>query len=740
MSRARGALFDVAVILVAMAAVLSILDDTFADRRYLVSGMVPVALLLLLALVASRVREGGWWYTLAAVILFSPLGALVALREPGPYLLPTFATMSRLHADAVNAPTTLVSTVPPVDPAGVVALVPFLIGFLATLPAAWLALGTTRALAPVVPLVVALAATIPLGVLVPTLLVPRGVFVGILLVAWGAVRARRREGAAPGSVRGSLAAPLTTVVTVALVSGIVALLVPDTDQSDRVLLRGRDESPLASGAASSVLPPEPEGDDVLFRARGVPDGLRLRFATLDLYTGEGWVPAEESPGSEGYGTFKRISSDVAPLHPGRTVVVRVRMRSGYDSDWLPLLGELTSIDLDWNPGRTDVADVRYNQATGNAVVLGGVDTRDAYTFESVVAAATFTRRDATREPSGEQKQPAGAFLDDYLRPFAREALLPLERVLLLARYLRATGVVRYEVDVAQTPDDLGRQMLGSRRVSGTPFQYSALMALGASRLGVPARVVTGADVGNRGVVDHGDVLTWVELQFADGTWRPLDPERFLGSPVAQRADPAPDPGDFVNDELAQASKGTDKEISPPSGSTNPDGSPVSERPAWELILGLVVVVMAFAILALLLVPLVKLLRRAQRRRTPSWSGLYVNGWQEVLDAARDRGTPVPEGWSRAAQSTQLGVAPDLARWADAAVFAPTAPPGEDGRDFWEACQELRRRLVAEADRRRRWWSHLNPASLMAGWARGRRSTQQVRHEDRGARRQQAAGA
>jgi len=739
MSRGRGAWVDVVVIFVAMATVLSILDDTFADRRYLVSGLVPVGVLLLMALVASRMREGGWWYTLAAVILFSPLGALVALREPGPYLVPTFSTMSRLHADAVSAPTTLVSTVPPVDPTGVVALVPFLIGFLATLPAAWLALGTKRPLAPVVPLVLALAATIPLGVLVPTFLVPRGVFVGILLVAWGSVRARRGE-SAPGSTRRSLAAPLTMVVTVALVSGVVALLVPDTDQSDRVLLRGRDDSPLAAGAASSVLPPEPEGDDVLLRARGVPEGLRLRFATLDLYTPDGWVPAEESPGSEGYGTFKRIGSDVAPLHPGRTVVVRVRMRSGYDSDWLPMLGELTSIDLDWNPGRTDVADVRYNQATGSAVVLGGVDIRDAYSFESVVPVGGFTRRDTTREPSEDQRQPEGAFLDDYLDPFDREELLPLERVLLLARYLRTNGLVRYEVDVAQTPDDLGRRMLGSRRVTGTPFQYSALMALGASRLGVPARVVTGANVGSRGVVDHGDVVTWVELQFADGTWRPLDPERYLGSPAAQDAEPAPDPGDFVNSQLAQASKGKDREISPPSGSTNPDGSPASTRPAWQLVLGAVVVAVALAVLLLLLVPLVKLLRRARRRRTSSWSGLYVNGWQEVLDAALDLGRPVPAGWSRLAQASSLGAGRELARQADVAVFAPTAPPVEEGRAFWDACQDLRAEVLGTAGARRRLWSHLNPSSLLAGWARGSRSARGVRHEDRGARRQQAAGA
>ena len=83
---------------------------------------------------------------------------------------------------------------------------PYVIGFLATLPAAWLALGTRRPLAPAVPLVVALAATIPLGVLVPSLLVPRGIVLAIVLVAWGAFRAQRTDEAPSGSARGSAAA------------------------------------------------------------------------------------------------------------------------------------------------------------------------------------------------------------------------------------------------------------------------------------------------------------------------------------------------------------------------------------------------------------------------------------------------------------------------------------------------------------------------------------------------------
>lgn len=743
MTPRRGGVVDVLVVLVTMTAILSIFDDTFADRSYLVAGLVPVVLLLALALVARRFHEGGWWYFLSALLVFSPLGAVAALRDPGPWLVPTLDTMTQVLVESVSAPTTLVSTVPPVDPSGQVMLVPFLIGFLATAAAAWLALGTDRPLVPVVPLALALVATIPLGVLVPTLLVPRGIFVGVVLLAWAAHRARRREPLV-GDRRGSVAAAVTMVLTVVLVSAVAGLVVPDDDQSDRVLIRGEGNSALVSAATGSVVPSQVGSDKALLKASGVPRGRRLRFAVLDRYDGEGWVPAEESPGSGGYGTYKRIGQSVAALHPGTTVVVKVRIRPGYASDWLPMLGELTRIDLDWNPGRTEVSDIRYNQATSTALVLGGVDVRDTYTFESVPGEDDFTRRDPTREPTDEQRQPLGDFLDPLLRPFDRDELLPLERVLLLARYLRANGTVRLSDAFDQSPTMLGRRMLDSRSITGSPFQHTALMALAASRLGVAARMVTGAEPGPRGVVEYADVRTWVELQFADGTWRPLDPERYLGTRVVGETPPAAQaPGDFVEKQLDQAAGGRDKEIRPPKG-TNPDGTPVEPRlSAGELLLRVLGVLVSFALVLLLLVPVAKVVRRRRRRSSGGWSGAYVNGWQEVLDAARDRGTPVPDSWSRVAQAQQLGRGLELARGADAAVFAPVPADADVGRAFWDDCLELRRELLAHADARRRWWARVNPASLLAGWARRRTSTgsrAEVADEDRRARRQQPAGA
>jgi hypothetical protein len=295
-------------------------------------------------------------------------------------------------------------------------------------------------------------------------------------------------------------------------------------------------------------------------------------------------------------------------------------------------------------------------------------------------------------------------------------------------------------------------MLGSRDMTGTPFQYAALMALGASRMGVPGRVVTGAAPGRRGVVEHKDVGVWVELQLDDGTWRTLEPRRYVGADLVHDGDPdgaGDDPGGFVADLLDGRSRGhgattgSPEEPMPQRAEDEADAvdrEPIARPQVFLRVFGGVA---ATVVLALLLVPLGKVLRRARRRRTSSWSEIYVNGWQEVLDTARDRGTPVPDAWSRVAQASSLGAGLDLARRADSAVFAPTPPPSRDGEEFWDGCQELRRSLAAEMGTRRRLRAQFSPASLLAGWARRRRDDSpvaQVRDEDRRARRQSPAGA
>ncbi|CUR58911.1 membrane hypothetical protein [metagenome] len=739
-----GAVVDSLVVLGTIALILTMLNESFWSRDYLVAGLVPVVFLLGLAWVTRRLQDGMWVYFLVALVAFAPLGAWAALRRPGPWILPTVDTMSRVLGETWLAPGIFVSTLPPVEASGTLMLLPYAIGFGTALPAAWLALGTRRPMAPVIPLVAGLAATIPVAVLIPDYYILRGAGLTVVLVTWAAARTRRVESLV-GRRRVNLLGTVAAVLVVALVSGAVSFLVPDNDQTDRVRLRPTGGGNVASVAADTVVPPV-TGRAELFRVTGVPLGARVRFAALDVYDGKAWVPGEESPGAGPAGTFQRLGPEITPVHSGPEVAVRVRIRPGYASDWLPMLGELTSLELDYTDGRTQLEDVRYNQATSSAVVLGGVDPRDDYTFTSVLTPDEFGSDDETMAPADDQRQPAGAFLDQFLEPFDRSGLEPLQRVLLMARYLRLNGSVRLTGTSSQDPVDLGLRLIGADRMVATPFQYSAVTALAASRLGVPARVVVGAEPGKRGIVGQGDVLSWVELQFADGTWRTLEPDRYTGvHPFAE---------DEVDDDRLGAAGWVDKELKAgnseikiPKGADielAPDAVIEEQTDPWRVVgLGLAGLLGA-ALLALLLVPLGKVLRRARRRRTSSWSAPYVNGWQEVLDAARDRGTPVPDTWSRVTQATRLGIGLDLARQADAAVFAASPADAADGHEFWDTCMDLRRQLVREVDVRHRLWSYLNPASLLAGWARNRSRddsvARQVGDEDGGARRQQPAGA
>lgn len=748
--RTRGAgglssAVDALVVLGTIGLVLTLLDESFWTRDYLVTGLVPVVGLLALAWAVRRHADGVWIYLFLALVAYAPLGALAALHRPGPWAVPTFATMNQVLGDTLVAPRLFVSTLPPVEASGTLMLLPYAIGFGAALPAAWLALATPRPIAPALPLLGALAATIPVAVLVPDFYILRGVVLAVVLVAWAAARARRNESLVSGRRSGVLGT-LVAVVVVAVVSGLVSLMVPDNDQTDRVRLDPAADEGVAAKAAGAFTAMG-NGRQELFRVSGAPTGARMRFGALDLYDGEAWVPAEESPGAGASGTFRRVGPSIEPLRRGPEAAVRVRIKPAYASGWLPTLGELTSIDLDYRDGRTQLKDVRYNQATSSALVIGGVDPRDDYTFTAVLTPDGFSRTEPTQEATEAQRQPAGAFLDRYLVPFDRTELAPMERVLLLARYLRLNGAVRLTGSSSQAPIDLGLRLLGSDRISATPFQYSAVTALGASRLGVPARVVVGARPDARGIVRRADVFSWVELQLADGTWRALDPERYTGvHAYADEAAVVAGASAWVAGVLeldgerkvrVKIPKGADIELSP-------DSVIEEHSEPWQ-IAGLgILALLALAAAALLAVPVAKLVRRRVRARTTSPSGIFVNGWQEVLDAARDRGTPVPESWSRFAQAASLGAGVDLARRADAAIFAPLPAPEDDRQEFWRACQHLRRALLREADLPHRVWSHLNPSSLLAGWARSRTrarsATRQERDEDRGARRQQPAGA
>jgi hypothetical protein len=720
----RQRVLDAVVVVLAMAVVLSVLNDSFTPRgAYLMAGMVPVLVLLGLAVLLNGREAGGWVFSGIAILVYAPLGALVALRAPGAYLLPTTESMARTLGGTATGTIEMIRTLPPVDASGEVLLVPYAIGFLAGGGAAWLALGTQRALAPVVPVLVGLAAAIALGPLVPDGLVVRGAALAGLLVWWVSVRTRRTQRAV-GSRRGATSQAVLAALVIAVVSATVVMLVPDDNEVDRALLRNRFAGALDSRDLTDPIGPQGEMSDprLLLRTAGVPRGEPLRFAALDQYTEAGWVAAGESPGAGATGRFQRLGSKVTPLHDGPEVEVRVRVQPAYVSDWLPTLGELTSLVLDYTGGRTQLAEVRYNQATSTAFVVSGVDPRDDYTFTAVLTSTDLPRGVEPHPISAGQRQPEGEYLDPFLVPWQTGSSDPVPTLRRFMRHLATEGSLRLTgTDVDLTPDSLSR-MLKPPRIVGTPHQYAAVVALAASRLGIPGRLVVGATPDRRGRVLTDDVTSWVEVQVEDGTWRRIDPDRYLGGRPLGGADGDEPAGAGTPTTVGPDRPGAGGDLKIPKGAdiVLPPGTELPhQRDPRRVVLTVFLGVLIAALALLLLVPPVKAVRRRARSSRSSWSRRYVGGWQEVVDAARDRGTPVPERLGRVPQALLMERGLELARTTESAIFAPDSPSEQEEAAFWEAVRKERRALVADASRQRRVWAWFNPASLMASWRRSR---------------------
>jgi hypothetical protein len=262
---------------------------------------------------------------------------------------------------------------------------------------------------------------------------------------------------------------------------------------------------------------------------------------------------------------------------------------------------------------------------------------------------------------------------------------------------------------------LGEDFVSAPIMAGNDEQYAATMALLANRIGVPARVVMGAVVPEGGVVLGSDVEAWVELRAADGSWRTLSTEEFMGRerpaklPPQNDQDltgvnvpppvPVPPPsvlGEQTESEITARKPRTDEEESSSSGLL----------PGWVRTVG---VVLGGPLLAVLLVMaavvVAKLGRRRRRRQAGRASARIVGAWRELVDHARDLGlaVPVTAVTTRRQQSADLGrpAAPELARRADAHVFGPEDPPAEAAEAFWADIDAERQAMSDEVSWRRR---------------------------------------
>jgi transglutaminase-like putative cysteine protease len=712
---ARHGVVDAVCLLVALGLALAPLLAVYGGAT-----AVPALLggLLLGGGVAAAGAARRWSAaTTVAVLLVAGVvggGALAVPATTVAGVVPTAATARALVTGATSGWKQVVTLTTPLGSSGSVLVPAYLLALVGAATALSLALRVRR------PQVATLAALVPVAVAVAVILLgtrwpqpaPRvtGVVELVLLLGWAAWRA--------GTLRARrvVATGLVAVVGVggAVVGGPLAV-----GSTPRLVVRDEVVPPFDPATYPSPLSAfrafVKDDDETLFTVTGLPAGARIR--------------------------------------------------DGLTGVWLPTVGEARSFDV----STADAGALRYNDATGGAVLTSGLRAGDRYGIDVVVPTVP-------DDPTLAKARVADVPLPDPVgtpdavavtaADVARDAGTPAQVARTLATWLSTQGYFSHGItDRGDYPSLSGHgadrmtTLLGGDVMVGDGEQYASAMALMARAMGLPARVVLGfvpgsgatagtsgtagasdADAGSGTVAVKGkDVQAWVEVDFAGYGWVPFDatPPPQQTPQQQQKPKPAePDP------QVVQPPPVPPAAVKPPDVDTEQPQTDAPPKPAsaatvWRTVAtvaGVVGVPLAVLALPFVVVGLLKARRRRRRRRDRDPVARVAGGYAEVLDRARDLRSPVPPTATRVESARALaasfagGPAPAavasrvdaLARAADRAVFAPGTPTDAQTRAYWADVDAALAAMSRSVRWRRRLRARLSTASLRRGATRAQR--------------------
>ena len=483
----------------------------FDDLRFL----AVAAAGLLVGVFAAHVANSFRW-PWASAVLFAGVAYFVLggpLAVPGLTLvgLPTAASLASLGTSPITGWMEFLTTLPPVDGDGPVLALPWLAGLLGgavTLGSRWwppcrspgCAVAAARRLdRPGHPRQPASRAG-----------AGRGLRRGARRVARRArtARARRcrtawadRPGSRPvpcsslavlaGLLAGALlpgtqAGAERRVVRSALVPPPRRVAVPQPVARVPALHRAEHRGPLRQGRAPGGRPAP---------------GALVRFATLDAYDGLVWGAADRS--TDGVAPFQQVGSRIAPRGDGTPVDVSVEVEAGgYGGNWLPTVGAPTRVEFDGPRADELPPSCWLNPDTDTAVVPGGLLGGERYTMSALlpptaptelpddldVGGASSSRRTSTCSTPAVTPGPAGPRVSwGKLRAVATQ---------MRTEGTYTDGGTPNSFEKVYLPGHAAARLsrfVNSTKLAGNDEQYAATLALVGQRLGIPSRVVMGAE-------------------------------------------------------------------------------------------------------------------------------------------------------------------------------------------------------------------------------------------------------
>lgn len=727
------------VVFAAVLAALGVVGfrTVFAGGEELVVGLPAVVLGAAVGYGLRKVRPPILLGAALATALFVVLSGPVALRHRAAGgLLPSPSAVTGLADGVVNGWIRLLTTLPPAGRSGDLLAIPYLCGFAGACVAVVLALAYPRRAWCVLPPTLVLALSVLMGTKRPASLLLQGVVFAAVTIAWVSVREHRvRTGGETSVSRSRLAAGAALLAVSALGGVVVGPRLPGAAPEDRYVLREDVKPPFDPLTEPSPLAgyrnytDQEVRDDRIATFSGLPLGAHVRIATMDRYSGTEWDATGD--GSVLAGEYLRVGAAIPSEGLGDPATVTVELHKP-DGVWVPLAGDVTSLEFLGDRAEQLDDDVRVSIETDTAAVPDELRAGDRYRFTAEFS----TLPDRTvligapideRFTGGPEPEVPPEFVSRGAE-WARDQPAGYAEVLAIATGLQTEGAYTdggEEANPVSPPGHGLRRLLDFIELDqpfGNGEQFAAAHGLLAQSRGVPVRVVMGfvnEKGGERVTFTGGDIEAWIEVPVEGYGWVPID-----GTP----------PEDQLPDPLKQPRSKTDNpEPQPPPPTTIPPPTSIPDEldpevpedeekeetadeglPGWVVVLAIVVggPIVVLGTVALLIVA-IKARRRAVRRRRGPPGRRVDRSFVELVDYARDVGAPVPARTSRHDVGVLVGTdaARDLAGRADAAAFGAVALVDEDADRAWADAEEAREELAADLSRRDRLRAAVNPTSL-----------------------------
>lgn len=701
---------DVCVLLALAVIGLIGFEPSFGGYSFLLPALGGLALGAATAILASMFRFSVVTTILIAVVGYFLFGTALAVPQQALFfVLPSLQSIATLAIGTVYGWADIVTLQTPIGAPQHITVVPYVASWLValvsiTLATRWLSNRKRTAwrfgVVLIGPIAIYLAGIL-IGTNDPYQARIRGVVFAVLALVWlgwrqmgagnvaqaGERRLRRRK----------IAGTAVVVIAAVLIGGGAGMWMAPA-QDERFVLRDEIEPPFDPLQYPSPLAgfrhyTKQVTDEVLFSVSGLKTGDVIRLAALDSFTGKLWNVTGPESSASGSGSFSLVGREL----PKQTFITSER-RDGvtftidsYADVWIPSIGYPT--DLAFTAGAAAGAsdNLRYNGATGTAVLTSGLSSGDSYTIDALVQRVLSAEDLADVPVAAVELPPVNASPDvvsSKAQEYAAGVSTPAAQLEAIRLALTSTGFLSHGLASDTVPSRAGHgadrisDLLERNQMVGDQEQYTSAFALMARSFGYPARIVMGFAPeivdGQSVEVTGDDVTAWVEVAFDDVGWVAFNPTPDeTDIPQDQSPKPQSEPQPQVR-QPPRAEKDDEDLLTPVELEEidEEDDGIAFAIPGWVYALGFSILIPAAIIFVpLLVIGFIKVRRMRRRRAAERGHDRVAGAWQELVDQYSELGYDVP------ARSTRMMIAEHLetqllARKPEGAELAQQSAPVE----------------------------------------------------------------